>query len=81
MIKITLLVCSRILPKRISVRIEHVKHSQCRKDFLDRSVTSSLQVGLWIKNIKMCFPSRVKANEVKKTEAKETGVRGAPCKR
>ena len=26
----------RILPKRISVRIEHVKHSQCRKDFLDR---------------------------------------------
>merc|ERR1712088_564878 len=49
----------KILPKRISVRIEHVKHSQCRKDFLDR----------------------VKANEVKKTEAKETGVRGAPCKR
>ncbi len=26
----------RILPKRISVRIEHIKHSQCRKDFLDR---------------------------------------------
>merc|ERR1719402_1936036 len=26
----------RILPKRISVRVEHVKHSQCRKDFLDR---------------------------------------------
>ena len=26
----------KILPKRISVRIEHVKHSQCRKDFLDR---------------------------------------------
>jgi large subunit ribosomal protein L21e len=25
-----------ILPKRISVRIEHVKHSQCDKDFLDR---------------------------------------------
>merc|ERR1711905_36667 len=42
----------KILPKRISVRIEHVKHSQCRKDFLDR----------------------VHANEVKKTEAKETGV-------
>ena len=21
---------------RVSVRIEHVKHSQCRKDFLDR---------------------------------------------
>ena len=36
MIKINLLLCSRILPKRISVRIEHVKHSQCRKDFLDR---------------------------------------------
>merc|ERR1719228_1239234 len=26
----------KILPKRIYVRIEHVKHSQCRKDFLDR---------------------------------------------
>jgi large subunit ribosomal protein L21e len=26
----------KILPKRISVRIEHVKHSQCCKDFLDR---------------------------------------------
>merc|ERR1711957_6483 len=48
-----------ILPKRICVRIEHVKHSQCRKDFLDR----------------------VHANEVKKTEAKTTGNKGAPCKR
>ena len=26
----------KILPKRVYVRIEHVKHSQCRKDFLDR---------------------------------------------
>merc|ERR1711999_17205 len=26
----------QILAKRICVRIEHVKHSQCRKDFLDR---------------------------------------------
>ena len=26
----------RILPKRISVRIEHVKHSTCRQDFLNR---------------------------------------------
>ena len=26
----------RILPKRVSVRIEHVKHSTCRQDFLDR---------------------------------------------
>lgn len=26
----------RILPKRISVRIEHVKHSKCRLEFLDR---------------------------------------------
>merc|ERR1711978_632447 len=25
-----------ILVKRVSVRVEHVKHSQCRKDFLDR---------------------------------------------
>merc|ERR1712038_745191 len=26
----------KILPKRIYVRVEHAKHSQCRKDFLDR---------------------------------------------
>merc|ERR1712039_526804 len=26
----------KILPKRIYVRVEHIKHSQCRKDFLDR---------------------------------------------
>ena len=49
----------KILPKRIYVRVEHLKHSQCRKDFLDR----------------------VHANEVKKTEAKTTGKKGAPCKR
>lgn len=27
---------NRIIPKRINVRVEHVKHSRCRKDFLDR---------------------------------------------
>jgi len=27
---------TRILPKRINVRIEHVKHSKCRDDFLQR---------------------------------------------
>merc|ERR1711988_708031 len=26
----------RILPKKISIRVEHVKHSTCRQDFLDR---------------------------------------------
>merc|ERR1711973_565990 len=26
----------KILPKRICVRVEHVKHSQCRQEFLDR---------------------------------------------
>jgi len=26
----------KILPKRINVRIEHVNHSKCRTDFLDR---------------------------------------------
>nr|ACD65171.1 putative 60S ribosomal protein RPL21 [Phoronis muelleri] len=29
-------VCGRIIPKRINVRIEHVKHSNCRLDFLKR---------------------------------------------
>ena len=26
----------RILAKRINVRVEHIKHSRCRQDFLDR---------------------------------------------
>merc|ERR1719334_375050 len=26
----------KILPKRICVRVEHVKHSQCRKELLER---------------------------------------------
>jgi large subunit ribosomal protein L21e len=29
---------NRIIPKRIHVRIEHVKHSKCRTDFLTRVV-------------------------------------------
>lgn len=27
---------TRIIPKKINIRIEHVSHSTCRKDFLDR---------------------------------------------
>lgn len=27
---------NRIIPKRINVRIEHIRHSKCRQDFLDR---------------------------------------------
>lgn len=30
------LVGNRIMPKRIHVRLEHVNHSKCRQDFLDR---------------------------------------------
>jgi len=26
----------KILPKRINIRVEHVSHSKCRQDFLDR---------------------------------------------
>eukprot|EP00088_Acartia_fossae_P034993 TRINITY_DN359_c0_g1_i3.p1 TRINITY_DN359_c0_g1~~TRINITY_DN359_c0_g1_i3.p1 ORF type:complete len:161 (+),score=58.24 TRINITY_DN359_c0_g1_i3:57-539(+) len=33
----------KILPKRISVRIEHVKHSKCRKDFLDRVIDNDIK--------------------------------------
>ena len=30
-------VCSnRIIPKKVNLRIEHVKHSSCREDFLKR---------------------------------------------
>ena len=49
----------RIFAKRISVRIEHVKPSKCRQDFLDR----------------------VKANEIKKIEAKAAGVKPEGLKR
>ncbi|CAI8017424.1 60S ribosomal protein L21 [Geodia barretti] len=44
--------------KRINVRIEHVKHSRCREDFL----------------------KRVKANELKRKQAKERGEK-VVCKR
>ncbi|GBN02821.1 60S ribosomal protein L21 [Araneus ventricosus] len=27
---------TRIIPKRINVRVEHIRHSKCRKDFLER---------------------------------------------
>lgn len=27
---------NRIIPKRINIRVEHVKHSKCREDFLQR---------------------------------------------
>ena len=49
---------ARVISKRINVRIEHVHHSKCRQDFLNR----------------------VKANEVKKAEAKAKGVK-ISCKR
>ena len=49
---------NRIIQKRINVRIEHVKHSRCREDFLNR----------------------VKANELKKRQAKEKGEK-IVCKR
>lgn len=32
----------RILPKRISVRVEHIKHSTCRQDFLNRVKANEL---------------------------------------
>merc|ERR1712221_51340 len=44
--------------KRVNIRVEHVKHSKCRDDFL----------------------RRVKENEVKKREAKTSGVK-VDCKR
>ena len=32
----------RILAKRISIRVEHIKHSTCRLDFLNRVKTNEL---------------------------------------
>ncbi|XP_065352783.1 large ribosomal subunit protein eL21 [Cloeon dipterum] len=33
----------RIIPKRINIRIEHVKHSKCREDFLRRVKENELK--------------------------------------
>lgn len=27
---------TRVIPKKINIRVEHIKHSTCRQDFLDR---------------------------------------------
>uniref|UniRef100_A0A1I7ZAX7 Large ribosomal subunit protein eL21 n=1 Tax=Steinernema glaseri TaxID=37863 RepID=A0A1I7ZAX7_9BILA len=43
----------RVMHKHLNIRIEHIKPSKCRKDFLDR----------------------VKANDVKRREAKAQGVK------
>ena len=77
----------KILPKRVYVRVEHVKHSQCRKDFLDRGEVSKENLDEENSSVKhsvqiihsFYFP--VHANEVRKTEAKASGKKGAPCKR
>ena len=37
---------NRILQKRINVRIEHLKHSTCRSDFLKRVKENDLKVKL-----------------------------------
>ncbi|KAL1459393.1 hypothetical protein WDU94_011378 [Cyamophila willieti] len=34
---------TRIIPKRINVRIEHIKHSKCREDFLKRVKENELK--------------------------------------
>lgn len=34
---------NRIIPKRINVRVEHVKHSKCRQDFLNRLKENELK--------------------------------------
>lgn len=32
---------NRIIPKRINLRVEHVSHSKCRQEFLDRVKTNA----------------------------------------
>lgn len=34
---------NRIIQKRINIRIEHVKHSRCREDFLNRVKANELK--------------------------------------
>merc|ERR1712146_599907 len=36
-VEVNKLVGNRIIPKRIHVRVEHVSHSKCRQEFLDRA--------------------------------------------
>ncbi|CAK9304664.1 unnamed protein product [Gordionus sp. m RMFG-2023] len=46
----------RILPKKINIRVEHVKHSDCRKDFLERlHRNEKLKKEAKEKNIKICL--------------------------
>jgi large subunit ribosomal protein L21e len=52
-VRVNKVVGNRIIHKHINLRIEHVHHSKCRQDFLNR----------------------VKDNEIKKKEARESGVR------
>ena len=32
---------NRYLEKRVNVRVEHIKHSKCRQEFLDRVVSNA----------------------------------------
>ncbi|WP_411023680.1 hypothetical protein, partial [Salmonella sp. s51228] len=43
----------RIIPKRINVRVEHVKHSKCRDDFLKRVRANAEKLKLSKQNNKM----------------------------
>merc|ERR1739848_37876 len=36
---------NRIIPKRINLRIEHIKHSKCRDDFLRRVKENEVKIG------------------------------------
>ena len=60
----------KILPKRVYVRVEHVKHSQCRKDFLDRGEYCSVQLKYFIQLI---FSSRQRGSQDRGQGQREEG--------
>lgn len=54
---------NRIIPKRINVRVEHVKHSKCRQEFLTRMKTNE--------SVKAAYKAAKKAGkEVAKVQLK-----------
>ena len=78
----------RILAKRISVRIEHVKKSNRYEIFLYRMtlhativMTRKYSFTIFILCSRTDFLNRVKANEVAKREAKQAGKPAPECKR
>ncbi|CAG9762903.1 unnamed protein product [Ceutorhynchus assimilis] len=70
----------RIIPKRINIRIEHVTHSKCRRDFLDRvKLNEKLRREAKEKNVKVVLkrqPAQPRPSHI--VSGKEGAIKLAP---